>query len=126
MPEKASTEASRGVLSTNRPPAISHTENIQNTNIPLGSEDTAVLSLYVYWKEDFDELKVAAQTGDHEKDHLNLNNQIYLFKPIGYKSGTGTGPMYRWAIECEGVRISIANQHEPKKEIPTWPVLQLV
>lgn len=126
MPKKVSDNSQRGVLSTNRPPAISHTKNIQNKNIPLGSEDTVTLSLYVHWKEDvfkglteyFDEMKLAAQTGDHEKDHLNLNNQIYLFKPTGYKSGTGTGPMYRWAIECEGVRISIANQHEPKKEIP--------
>lgn len=127
MPKQVPEAARRGVLSTNRPPAISKLNPIlQKDYIPLGSEDTATLSLYVYWDKAafkefaayFDEMKTAAQTGDHEKDHIDIDNKIYRFRPTGYKSGTGAGPMYRWAIECEGVRISIANQPEPKKEIP--------
>jgi hypothetical protein len=119
MSESVASETSRGVLSTNRPPAFSHREII-------GSEDTAVLSLYVHWEENifkaiteyFDELKEAAQNGNHDKDFLELGGKTYLFSPTGHKSGTGTGPMYRWKMECEGVKISIGNHHIPKKEIP--------
>ena len=126
MPKKISEVPQRGVLSTNRPPAISHSNPVQKLCLPLGSEDTVTLSLYVHWDEAtfnaladyFNEMKTAAQTGDHEKDHLACENRTYLFSPTGYKSGTGAGPMYRWKFECEGVRISISNQHEPQKDIP--------
>jgi len=126
MSESVSSDTSRGVLSTNRPPAFSHNKSVQNKTPILGSEDTATLSLYVRWDEDmfkavcqcFDEMKEAAQAGDHEKDFIQLLNKTFLFCPTGYKSGTGAGPMYRWKIECEGVKISIANQPIPKKEIP--------
>ena len=116
----------RGVLSTNRPPAISQTILVQNKNLIIGSEDTATLSLYVRWQESmfravteyFDEMKTAAQNTDHQKDHFVIGNRIYLFSATGHKSGTGQGPMYRWKMECEGLRIAVANQHEPKNDIP--------
>lgn len=106
----------RGVISTNRPPAIS-----QNTQ--TGSEDTVTLSLYVHWEKElfdflskvFDELKTAAQNGEHDKDSLALNGKVFLISPTGHKS---TGPMYRWKMDCDGVRISISNQFVPQKDIP--------
>ena len=106
----------RGVLSTNRPPAISQTTQ-------TGSEDTVILSLYVYWEKDlfetlicvFEDLKTAAQNGEHDKDNLTLDGKLFLVGPTGHKS---TGPMYRWRLLCDGVTISIARQHEPQKEVP--------
>lgn len=108
--------ARRGVISANRPPAISqHTQT--------GSEDTVVLSVDVFWEKDlfetltcvFDDLKTAAQNGDHDNDHLTLDGKLFLVAPTGHKS---TGPMYRWRLLCDGVTISIARQHAPQKEVP--------
>jgi hypothetical protein len=126
MSENVSYEASRGVLSTNRPPAISHSDIVQNREQIIGSEDTVTLSLYVHWEEKmfkalsecFDEMKEAAQAGNHEKDYIELSAKSYLFSATGYKSGTGAGPMYRWKMECDGVKISIANQPIPQNGIP--------
>lgn len=116
MPESVSCETSRGGLSPNRPPAISQ-------NPQTGSEDTVVLSLYVSWEKDlfetltciFEDLKTAAQNGDHDKDSLTLDGKLFLVAPTGHKSN---GPMYRWRLLCDGVTISIARQHEPQKEVP--------
>jgi len=113
---------SRGVCSTNRPPA-----NLKNEISEQGGEDRAVLSLYVRWGEPawqtlgktLDEAKKIAQDKPEDLSRfVKMGNYLGEVKHTGKKAGGASGPMFIWQMIIEGRRFSIARLQEPKGEVP--------
>lgn len=102
----------------------SHHAKRHKSDSETGGEDSAVLSLGVYWKTGYEDFESKLRWAKEEaiKQHSNfalyLDDILVLVEPAGIKTGGGKGMYYHYRVKVHGFTLKIAEYKEPLEQTP--------